>query len=52
MDRRTFLKAVGVGAAAFALPRGLSAATSSAKRPNILFIFADDQTFEGIRALL
>ena len=51
MDRRTFLKAVGVGAAAFALPRGLSAATSSAKRPNILFIFADDQTFEGIRAL-
>ncbi len=51
MDRRDFLKAVGVGAAALALPRGLTAAASSAKQPNILFIFADDQTFEGVRAL-
>ena len=51
MDRRDFLKAVGAGAAALALPRTLMAAPGSAKGPNILFIFADDQTFEGIRAL-
>ncbi|MCK4294184.1 MAG: sulfatase-like hydrolase/transferase [Planctomycetes bacterium] len=51
MDRRDFLKALGLGAAALALPRTLAAAQSDAKRPNILFIFADDQTFEGVRAL-
>jgi len=51
MDRRDFLKAVGAGAALLALPGGLTAAASSAKQPNILFVFADDQTFEGIRAL-
>jgi len=51
MNRRNFLKAAGLAAAAVALPRTLRAASQDAKRPNILFIFADDQTFEGVRAL-
>ena len=51
MDRRDFLKAVSIGAAALALPRTLRSGKSNAKRPNILFIFADDQTFEGVHAL-
>ena len=51
MNRRDFLKAVGAGAALLALPRTFTAAADNGNRPNILFIFADDQTFEGIRAL-
>jgi len=51
MDRRGFLQAVGFGAAALAFPRGIMAGSEKAGRPNILFIFADDQTYEGIRAL-
>ncbi|MBN2137921.1 MAG: sulfatase-like hydrolase/transferase [Sedimentisphaerales bacterium] len=51
MNRRNFLKALGAGAAVLALPRFARGARSSANRPNILFIFADDQTFEAVRAL-
>ena len=51
MDRRGFLKAVGFGAAALAFRRGFAVGAEKAERPNILFIFADDQTYEGIRAL-
>jgi len=51
MDRRGFLKAVGAGAALVALRGGFAAAAGNVKRPNILFIFADDYTFEGVRAL-
>jgi len=51
MNRRHFLKAAGLGAAALVLPGSFTAGASDAKRPNIMFIFADDQTFEGVRAL-
>ncbi|MGB2824826.1 MAG: sulfatase-like hydrolase/transferase [Phycisphaerae bacterium] len=51
MERRDFLKALGFGAAAMAFGRrGLLASNESAK-PNVLFLFADDQTYECIRAL-
>jgi len=39
MDRRDFLRTLGLGAAAFAAPRLAAAPTS---KPNILFIMADD----------
>ena len=41
MDRRGFLKALGVGAAALALPRRLCGAAAP-RRPNIVFILMDD----------
>jgi len=51
MRRRDFLRTVGAGAAAMALAgKGLHAAEEPSK-PNILFIFADDQTYESICAL-
>jgi arylsulfatase A-like enzyme len=51
MKRRDFLRTVGAGAAAMALAgKGLHAAGEPSK-PNILFIFADDQTYESICAL-
>jgi len=43
MVRREFLKTVGLGAAAFGLPRWLEAAAAAgSERPNIIFILADD----------
>ena len=42
MKRRRFLKTAGLGAAALAAPGLLRAAKASDKRPNILFILADD----------
>jgi N-acetylgalactosamine-6-sulfatase len=44
MNRRRFLTAVGAAAAAVGLPGGLFAAgpAAKAKRPNFVFIFADD----------
>lgn len=45
IDRRNFLKAAGLGAAAIALPGCLSApklfSTNIKKRPNLIYIFAD-----------
>ncbi|NQT87987.1 sulfatase-like hydrolase/transferase [bacterium] len=49
MNRRTFLRSLGAGAAALAAPRLLSA--QDTKKPNILFLFADDQCFQTIHAL-
>ncbi len=49
MDRRAFLTAVGAGAAACALPGAVKA--SEGERPNFVFIFADDQDYEALRAL-
>ncbi len=47
LDRRDFLKAMGLGAASFAVPgcksfSGRFADKTSVKRPNIVFIMADD----------
>lgn len=43
MKRRDFIKAAGVSVAAFALGRGVNAKGASSKRkPNIIFMFADD----------
>ena len=44
-SRRQFLRAVGAGAAALALP-----AAAQAKRPNILFIMSDDHAAHAIGA--
>ena len=51
MNRRTFLRTLGAGAAAMATAPLVRAAGTPANRPNLLFLFADDQTFEAIRAL-
>ena len=49
IDRRSFLKAMGVGAAAVGAPRWLRAAGDAAgDRPNILLIMADDMGFSDI----
>ena len=51
MNRRDFIRALGLGTAALVLGprRGMSA--EETEKPNILFIFADDQTYESICAL-
>ena len=43
ISRRGFLKMAGAGAAALAAPRWLSGAEPPSKRPNILFVFTDQQ---------
>ncbi len=43
ISRRNFLHAVGVGAAAIAIPNTNYAAAADADRPNIVFILVDDQ---------
>ncbi len=50
LNRRDFLKATGVGAAAVALPDVLSAKEKSCQRPNIIFFITDDQDKEMINA--
>ena len=58
MKRRDFMKVLGMGAAALTLGSRQMFAVEAEKpapgakgKPNILFIFADDQTYESIRAL-
>ncbi len=51
MNRRSFLKSLAVSVVAQAVRPSLSVAREKTDKPNILFIFADDQTFQGIRAL-
>ncbi len=48
--RRGFLKAAGVSLAALSVP-GIPALAMEQKKPNILFIFADDQCFQTLRSL-
>ncbi|MHC4477277.1 MAG: sulfatase-like hydrolase/transferase [Planctomycetota bacterium] len=51
MKRREFLKFVTMGAASMMLPRRVWSAADSSKKPNILFIFADDQAFDTVGAM-
>jgi arylsulfatase A-like enzyme len=51
ISRRGFLGAVGAGAAAAALSRGVRAAPVPAGRPNVVFIVTDDQRYGTIGAL-
>ena len=48
--RRGFLKAAGMGLAALSL-RNIPALAEKSNKPNILFIFADDQCFETLRSM-
>ena len=48
--RRNFLKTLGFGAAGLSLP-GIEAFGRDRSKPNVLFIFADDQCFETLHAL-
>lgn len=54
MKRREFLKAAALGAAAWAMPRGLEAAEAvgaaagKGRKPNIIFILADDLGFGNV----
>jgi len=48
--RRGFLKTIGLGAAALAAGTSLSGGEKK-KKPNILFVFTDDQRWDTIRAL-
>ena len=47
MRRRDFLKSVGLGAAAMAMPRMLRAAAKD-KPPNFVIIFTDDQGYQDV----
>jgi choline-sulfatase len=46
MNRRTFLRTLACASAA-----GLCARAEEARKPNILLLYTDDQTFDSIRAL-
>jgi arylsulfatase A-like enzyme len=48
--RRSFLKAAGASLAALSMP-GIPVFAEEKSKPNILFIFADDQCFDTLRSL-
>ncbi len=50
MNRRNFLKAVGLGVSVVAMPRMLFAGRKEQKHPNILFIMSDDHAAPAISA--
>jgi hypothetical protein len=50
MNRRDFLKAVGLGVSVVAMPRMLFAGRKEQKHPNILFIMSDDHAAPAISA--
>ncbi len=51
MDRRSFLKTVGAGAAALGVSGVAHVDKAAATRPNVLFIFTDDQREDTVAAL-
>lgn len=51
MNRREFVKWLGCGLASMTLPSAIRAGDTGKSRPNILFIFADDQCHEALSAL-
>jgi arylsulfatase A len=48
LNRRDFLKTMGLGAATMGLPEWLSAAGAPPSKPNILFIMADDMGYGDV----
>lgn len=50
-DRRDFLKKVGLGAAALAMPGCASLDRPRPKKPNILVLFTDDQRFDTLHSV-
>ena len=50
-NRRHFLNSMGIGMSALVIPGLLQAEESSGKKPNILFLFTDDQRHDTIHAL-
>jgi len=54
MDRRHFLRWVGLGAASIALPscagRSIRGVPAAGSRPNILFLYSDDHAYQAIGA--
>jgi len=51
VKRREAIKAMGLGAAALALPGRSAAVTEPKKKPNVLFLFTDDQREDTVAAL-
>lgn len=51
MNRREFLQTCGLSTAMLACPQLAQAAASTKDKPNFLFVFADDMTYETIHAL-
>ncbi len=51
MNRRDFMRSAVAGVGLAALGAGVATGAAPPRKPNILFIFADDQTYETVHAL-
>jgi arylsulfatase A-like enzyme len=49
-SRRNFIKTTGLGAAALSMSQFNYGCNSNQKKPNILFIYSDDHTFQAVSA--
>lgn len=50
LERRKFLKTIGLGAVMISMPNLLASCIAKTKRPNILFVFSDDHALQAISA--